>query len=110
MSALEIPWRELSSDALTGVIEEFVTREGTEYGSRDVDLATKVAQVRRQLERGEVLVFFDTEASSCQLVHRDSLSTNPVPGPSPAGEGRSERERRSASLNTRSSPRSGRGE
>lgn len=71
MSALEIPWRELSEGALLGVIEEFVTREGTEYGLRDVDLATKVEQVRRQLERGEVLVFFDTETASCHLLHRD---------------------------------------
>ena len=73
MNSLEIPWR-----------EEFVTREGTEYGLRDVDLATKVAQVRRQLERGEVLVFFDTEASSCQLVPRDeakrSDSLSPASG------------------------------
>ena len=29
MTALEIPWRELSCDALQGVIEEFATREGT---------------------------------------------------------------------------------
>ena len=73
MSALEIPWRELSAAALQGVIEEFVTREGTEYGLRDVDLATKVAQVRRQLERGEIRLFFDGETSSCHLVTRAEL-------------------------------------
>jgi uncharacterized protein YheU (UPF0270 family) len=71
VSVIEVPWRQLSEGALQGVIEEFVTREGTEYGLREVELATKVAQVRRQLERGEVLVFFDDETSSCQLVHRD---------------------------------------
>jgi hypothetical protein len=71
VSALEIPWRELSAAALQGVIEEFVTREGTEYGPRDVDLATKVAQVRRQLERGEVRLYFDPDAGSCQLLRRE---------------------------------------
>ena len=51
MSHVEIPWRELSAATLDGVIEEFATREGTEYGEREVELATKVAQIRRQLER-----------------------------------------------------------
>lgn len=70
MNPLEVPWRELSAEALQGVIEEFVTREGTEYGWQDVDLGTKVAQVRRQLERGEVTLFFDPVSESCQLLTR----------------------------------------
>ena len=74
MTALEIPWRELSVDALQGVIEEFATREGTEYGLSEVALATKVAQIRRQLERGEVLVFFDTQLESCQLLTREQAA------------------------------------
>jgi uncharacterized protein len=68
---MEIPWRELSADALRGVIEEFVTREGTEYGLRDVHLETKVEQVRRQLERGEVGLYFDAATASCQLLSRE---------------------------------------
>ena len=74
MTALEIPWRELSADALQGVIEEFATREGTEYGLSEVSLATKVAQIRRQIERGEVLVFFDTLIESCQLLTREQAA------------------------------------
>ena len=56
------------------MIEEFATREGTEYGEREVDLPTKVAQIRRQLERAEVRVFFDTELSACQLLTRDDAA------------------------------------
>jgi len=70
VTVVEVPWRELSAEALDGVIEEFVTREGTEYGARDVALATKVAEVRRQIERGDVLVFFDSVLSTCQLLTR----------------------------------------
>ena len=71
MSGIEIPWRELSADALQGVIEEFVTREGTEYGLRDVALATKVSQVRAQLERGLLALYFDPVDASCQLLTRE---------------------------------------
>ena len=31
-----VPHTELSAEALTGVIESFVLREGTDYGERDV--------------------------------------------------------------------------
>src|SRR5215813_5827733 len=44
-----IPHEMLSVEALQGVIEAFVTREGTEYGTQDVSLATKVLQVQQQL-------------------------------------------------------------
>lgn len=65
-----VPWRDLSDAALRGVIEEFVTREGTEYGLDDVSLDRKVEDVRRQLERGEVLVTWDESTETVQLVTR----------------------------------------
>lgn len=70
MKPLEVPWHALSADALQGIVEEFVTREGTEYGAMDVSLATKVEQVRAQIERGDVLIYFDEASSSCHLVQR----------------------------------------
>lgn len=74
MTPVEVPWHALSPEALQGVVEEFVTREGTEYGAADVPLARKVEQVRRQLERGEVLIFFDEESSSCHLLRREDAA------------------------------------
>jgi uncharacterized protein YheU (UPF0270 family) len=67
-----IPYTALSPDVLRGVIEEFVLREGTEYGDRDVSLDTKVAQVMRQLERADVFVLFDAESESCDIVTKGS--------------------------------------
>jgi uncharacterized protein len=65
-----IPHTELSPEALRGVIESFVLREGTDYGERDFSLAQKVAHVIRQLERGEARVMFDpnTESVDIQVV------------------------------------------
>ncbi len=65
-----VPHTELSADALTGVIESFVLREGTEYGDRDVPLETKVLQVRRQLERREAEIVFDPNTESIDIVVR----------------------------------------
>jgi hypothetical protein len=65
-----IPHSELSADALRGVIESFVLREGTDYGEKDFSLEQKVAHVMRQLERGEARVMFDpnTETVDIQVV------------------------------------------
>ena len=65
-----IPHTELSADALRGVVESFVLREGTDYGERDFSLEQKVMHVIRQLERGEARVMFDpnTESVDIQVV------------------------------------------
>lgn len=57
--AVAVPWAQLAPDTLQAVIESFVLREGTDYGMYDVPLASKVAQVRTQLERGEAQIVFD---------------------------------------------------
>ena len=66
--AQDIPWEALSEQALLGVIEEFVTREGTEYGVREVDLTTKCEQVKRQLRAGQVKITWDAATGSCSIV------------------------------------------
>ena len=63
-----VPYTELSPDALRGVIESFVLREGTEYGERDVSLEDKVSQVTRQLRRGEAQIVFDPETESIDIL------------------------------------------
>lgn len=63
-----IPHTELSPDALRGVIESFVLREGTEYGERDFTLEEKLAHVLLQLERGEAQIMFDPVSNSVDIV------------------------------------------
>ena len=65
---IEVPFAELTSAALRGVIESFVLREGTEYGERDHSLDEKVAQVMAQLERGEARILFEPESGAVELV------------------------------------------
>lgn len=67
-----IPQSAISSEALEGIIKEFVLREGTEYGATDVSLETKVKQVHRQLERGDVVIVFDEATESVDLVSKNS--------------------------------------
>ena len=65
---MEIPHRELSEEALRGVIESFVLREGTDYGRRDYTIEEKVAAVMRQLDRGEAVIVFDPDTGTVGIV------------------------------------------
>lgn len=65
-----VPYKEISSEALTALIEEFITREGTDYGDYDFSLHDKVQQVREQLQRKEVVVVYDPSLESVSLLPR----------------------------------------
>lgn len=73
---IEVPWQELAADTLDRLLEEFVTRDGTDYGEREVPLAQKVEQVRTQLRRGLVLIVFDELSESVTIVTREAHQAN----------------------------------
>ena len=64
---MNIPFEELAVETLTAIIEEFISREGTDYGVHETSLEKKVQQVMNQLQRGEIVVTFDQESQSCDL-------------------------------------------
>ncbi len=68
---MEVPPDQLSPEALRGIIEEFVSREGTEYGEQMVLLDTKVEQVAAQLRRGEVMIDYDPVTDTVDLRRRE---------------------------------------
>jgi uncharacterized protein YheU (UPF0270 family) len=65
---VEIPWRELSEQALRGAAESFVGREGTDYGAVERSFDAKVEAVLGQLRRGEATILFDPETESLNIV------------------------------------------
>ncbi|MFH2060349.1 MAG: YheU family protein [Pseudomonadota bacterium] len=66
-----IPYEQLSSQALYGVVEEFVTRDGTDYGIKEVSLESKISQVIRQLESKKVVIVFDPASETCTILSND---------------------------------------
>ncbi len=59
---------QLSPDALRGVIEDFVTRDGTDYGAVERSVEEKAADVRALLVSGEAQVVFNAESESVTIV------------------------------------------
>ena len=67
-ACVEVPLDSLGDATLRAVIESFVNREGTDYGARERSFEDKIADVRRQLERGTARIVFDPETESVNIV------------------------------------------
>ena len=70
---IEIPAERLNAEIMTAIIEEFILREGTDYGAQEVDFASKVSQVMALLEAGEVTITFDPKTENCTLLTRQQF-------------------------------------
>ncbi len=65
---IQVPRGALSPEAVRGMIEEFVTRAGTDHGARERSIAEKIADLQRQLECGEAVIVFDTATATINIV------------------------------------------
>ena len=74
---LVIPWDSLEPETLISLVEEFVTREGTEYGEFDVGLQHKVNRVVAGLREGEYLIVYDRDSQTCNIVTTQQLAARP---------------------------------
>jgi uncharacterized protein YheU (UPF0270 family) len=81
VSGVELEFDQLSPEALRGLVEEFVTREGTDYGDgrggrstsqpdREWTLEDKVSQILDQLDRGEARIVFDLELGTASITRQ----------------------------------------
>lgn len=76
LTPVAVPYTQLSAEALQGVVESFVLREGTEYGERDFTLAEKLSHVMLQLQRGEAQIMFDPQSQSIDIVVTPKLGAH----------------------------------
>lgn len=72
-----IPPNQLNPDTLQSVLEEFISREGTDYGEHELSLEEKVARLRPQVMHGEVLIVFDEFLETLTLMRREDYRDAP---------------------------------
>ncbi len=65
---IEVPWDAIDPDTLYRLVEEFVTREGTDYGQQEFSLDTKVQQILAGLKRRQWLIIVDTAMQNTHIV------------------------------------------
>ncbi len=64
-----IPIEALSADALQGLLEEFVSRDGTDYGEYEVSTETKIQQVLSAIKNKRAAIVFDPESQSTHIIN-----------------------------------------
>ncbi len=64
-----IPFEQLPADTLTGLIEDFVTRDGMDNGDQ-TPLEVRIERVRAALSKKQAVILFDVETQQCQLCLR----------------------------------------
>lgn len=64
---LEIPYKKIESATLTRLLEEFVSRDGTDYGHQVVTIEEKVRQVLQLLQSGRARLLFNPESETCSV-------------------------------------------
>ena len=65
---MKISQQELSSDALVGVIDAFILREGTDYGLPEYTLEEKRQRILKSLARGDAEIHFYPENEHIDIV------------------------------------------
>ena len=66
-----VPYDQVPQELLSRLLESFVTREGTDYGEVERSLIEKVDDLRAQLKRKEIVIIFDGESESFNLLPRN---------------------------------------
>ncbi|MFP2166759.1 YheU family protein [Enterobacter ludwigii] len=68
-----IPWQDLSPETLDNLIENFVLREGTDYGEHERSLEQKVNDVKRQLKSGDVVLVWSELHETVNIMPRNAF-------------------------------------
>ena len=71
MTVQRIPVNKLSPEALKGVIEEFISRAGADYGETEVPSDIKFRRVKQKLGAGSAVLIFDDETETTNIFLAD---------------------------------------
>jgi len=71
-----IPLEQLNQDTLRAIIEDFILREGTDYGAIDATKEDKVAQVMLQLEQGSAVLVYSELHESVNILPKEQFDNS----------------------------------
>ena len=66
-----VPPGRLQPDVLQALLEEYINRDGTDYGARELTQEEKVARLRAQLDSGDLRILYDADSEQWDVVPKD---------------------------------------
>ena len=70
---VEVPYEQVEPETLKGLIEEFITRDGTFYGKKEMSMDQKIGMVIEQLKSGEAVITWDRYVQSSNIALRKDI-------------------------------------
>ncbi len=71
---LRIPLERVDPEVLVSMLEEYASRDGTDYGVRELSLDEKVGNLRRQLQSGDLAIAYDLASEQWDILTRTQLA------------------------------------
>lgn len=68
---VRVPPERLPAETLAALLEEYASRDGTDYGHYDISLDEKREQLRARLIAGELQLLYDADSEHWDLVQKD---------------------------------------
>ncbi|MFC3284433.1 YheU family protein [Litchfieldella rifensis] len=65
---IEVPYRMLPGETLEALLEAFVTRQGYDTTDTGEGMRAWVGQLKRQLERGELIIAHDLQTETTEVM------------------------------------------
>lgn len=69
-----VPPQRLPGDILQALLEDYASRDGTDYGEREFTLEQKVQMLQSQLQNGDLQILYDADSEQWDLVHREQAA------------------------------------
>lgn len=71
---MRIPHQQLDETTLNNLIEQYILREGTDYGEVEFSLAEKTQQVLKQVENEDIYIMYSELNESVTLISKEAFS------------------------------------
>ncbi len=63
--------KQLTPQALLGVVDNFILREGTDYGQEEMDYDQKREALMRKINNGEAVITFDADTQTITILSKE---------------------------------------
>ena len=68
-----IPYQQLDAMTLNNLIDQFILREGTDYGEVEYSLEQKAQQIKQQIEKDNIFIMYSEMNESVTLVTKEEF-------------------------------------
>ncbi|BFM49278.1 YheU family protein [Marinomonas sp. THO17] len=68
-----IPYDSLAPETLENILDDIVSRDGTDYGNYELSAEQKRQQALQALSSGSAVLLFDTESETIKMVPKDAI-------------------------------------